>query len=80
VEVQAQGIAMPYLEFLWVDENVDHIAEHDVSTEEFEHVVRHPERRDVSHSSACHVVGVPRQRVDFSSACTKKLMTSGFIP
>jgi hypothetical protein len=42
VEVQAQGIAMPYLEFLWVDENVDHIAEHDVSTEEFEHVVRHP--------------------------------------
>jgi len=51
VEVQAQEIAMPYLEFLWVDENVDHIAEHDVSTEEFEHVVRHPERRDVSHSS-----------------------------
>ena len=41
---------MPYFEFLWVDENVAHIAEHDVTTGEFEYVVRHPERRDVSHS------------------------------
>ena len=42
---------MPYAEFLWMDENVDHIAEHDVTTDEFEHVVRHPDRPDVSHSS-----------------------------
>lgn len=42
---------MPYVEFLWMDENVDHIAEHDVTTDEFEYVVRHPDSRDVSHSS-----------------------------
>ncbi len=42
---------MPYFEFLWVDENVAHIAEHDVTRDEFESVVRHPERRDVSHST-----------------------------
>ncbi len=30
---------------------VDHIAEHGVTTDEFEYVVKHPERRDVSHSS-----------------------------
>ena len=43
---------MPYFEFLWTDDNINHIAEHDVTTDEFEHVVSHPERRDVSHSSA----------------------------
>ena len=42
---------MPSFEFLRTDENVDHIAEHDVTTDESDYVVRHPERRDVSHSS-----------------------------
>ena len=42
---------MPYVEFLWMDETVDHIAEHDVTTDEFEYMVRHRDRRDVSHSS-----------------------------
>jgi hypothetical protein len=42
---------MPYLEFLWTDENTEHIAEHGVTPEEFEHVVMHPDRRDVSRSS-----------------------------
>jgi hypothetical protein len=43
--------AIDDLEFIWTDENIDHIAQHDVTPEEFEYVVKHPERRDVSHSS-----------------------------
>jgi hypothetical protein len=42
---------MPYFEFLWTDENIDHVGEHGVTPEEFEYVVTHPERRDVSRSS-----------------------------
>ena len=42
---------MPYFEFLWADENVDYIAQHGVTPEEFEYIVMHPERRDVSRSS-----------------------------
>ena len=42
---------MPYYQFFWTDENLEHITEHGVTAEEFEYVVMHPERIDVSHSS-----------------------------
>ncbi len=32
---------MPGYDFLWIDENTEHIAEHDVTTDEAEHVVEH---------------------------------------
>ena len=70
---------MPYSEFLWVDENVAHIAEHDVTTDEFEYVVRHPERRDVSHSTGLPCCWVRPQRADFCSAFTRESMPSRYI-
>ncbi len=36
---------MSYFEFLWTEEIVEHLAEHDVTPEEFEAIVSHPERR-----------------------------------
>jgi uncharacterized DUF497 family protein len=42
---------MPYFEFLWTDKTVEHIAEHDISTEDFEEIIRHPVSRSRSRSS-----------------------------
>lgn len=42
---------MPYFEFLWTDENIEHVAEHGISREEFEQVACKPESRGVSRSS-----------------------------
>lgn len=42
---------MPYFEFVWTDEIVEHLAEHDVTPDEFEEVVSHPAHTEVSRSS-----------------------------
>ncbi len=42
---------MPDYEFLWNDELIEHLAEHDLSPEDFEDVVSHPEAVDISESS-----------------------------
>jgi hypothetical protein len=42
---------MPYYFFIWTPDIVDHLAEHDVSPDEFEEVVSGPEYEDVSRSS-----------------------------
>jgi hypothetical protein len=42
---------MPHFFFIWSQEAVDHLAEHDVSTEEFEEVVSNPECEDISRST-----------------------------
>jgi hypothetical protein len=44
-------VAMAYFEFFWTDEALDHLAQHGVTPEEFEQVVRQPDRRDVSRST-----------------------------
>ncbi|HQU46523.1 MAG TPA: hypothetical protein PK867_27195 [Pirellulales bacterium] len=42
---------MPYLEFVWTVEMIEHLAEHGVDQDEFECVVSHPTRRGISRSS-----------------------------
>ena len=42
---------MPYYEFLWNDEIVEHLAEHDLTPEDFEEVVGDPEAVGISESS-----------------------------
>ena len=42
---------VPYYEFLWTDEIIEHIAEHDVAPEDFEQVVSLPEDVGASDSS-----------------------------
>lgn len=42
---------MPYFEFFWTDGSLEHLAEHEVTPEEFEQVVRDPERRGESRST-----------------------------
>ena len=42
---------MPYFDFLWTDDIVDHIAQHAVSQDDFEEVVGDPVRIGQSRSS-----------------------------
>jgi hypothetical protein len=43
---------MPYYFFIWTPEIVEHLAEHDVTPEEFEAVVSNPDYEDVSRSTS----------------------------
>jgi len=39
---------MPYFDFIWTKETLDHLSEHGISREDFEHVADHPaSRRDL---------------------------------
>jgi hypothetical protein len=40
-----------YLNFIWTDEIIDHVAEHGISQDDFEHVVCHPVRKRLSRST-----------------------------
>lgn len=42
---------MPYFEFLWTDEIIEHLAEHGISQEDFEEVVCQPIKQGFSQSS-----------------------------
>lgn len=42
---------MPYYFFSWTPDIIDHLAENDVTPDEFEEVVSHPDFEDVSRSS-----------------------------
>jgi hypothetical protein len=42
---------MPYYEFIWTDDIINHLAEHDISQDDFEHVVCNPSSRGYSRSS-----------------------------
>ena len=39
---------MPHYFFIWTDEIIEHLAEHDVTPDEFEEVIGNPEFEDVS--------------------------------
>ena len=39
---------MAYYDFLWNDDIIEHIAEHDITPEQFQDVVSNPESTDVS--------------------------------
>ncbi len=39
---------MPYYEFLWTDALIEHIAEHGISQDDFEHAVCHPSSKGYS--------------------------------
>ena len=42
---------MPYYEFLWTDDNIEHVAQHGISQDDFEHVVCNPTSKGYSRSS-----------------------------
>ena len=42
---------MPYFDFIWTEEIITHLAEHDISPEDFEEVVCNPFRKGRSRSS-----------------------------
>ena len=42
---------MPYFEFLWTEEIVIHLAEHDISPDDFEQIVMNPDNTGKSRSS-----------------------------
>ena len=42
---------MPYYFFVWTLDTIDHLAEHDVTPEEFEEIVSNPDPEDISRST-----------------------------
>jgi hypothetical protein len=42
---------MPYYFYVWTQEVIDHLAEHEVTPDEFEEVVSNPDFEDVSRST-----------------------------
>lgn len=42
---------MPYYFFIWTPEIVEHLAEHDVTPDEFEEIVSNPESEEVSRTT-----------------------------
>lgn len=45
---------MPYFDFLWIDDIVQHFAEHGIDVEDFEQIVSKPIRRGRSRSTGRH--------------------------
>lgn len=62
---------MPCYEFFWDDETLDHIAQHDVSREEFEYCVQHPIISAKAAPPAGPVVGAHLTTDDGCSACMR---------
>lgn len=42
---------MAYYEFVWTDEIIDHLADHGVTPQDFEEIVRFPDVRAISRST-----------------------------
>ena len=42
---------MPYFEFIWTDEIIEHLAQHGVSQDDFEYVACNPQSRGFSRAS-----------------------------
>ena len=42
---------MPYYDFLWTDDNIEHLAEHGITQDDFQQVVCNPSREGKSRSS-----------------------------
>jgi hypothetical protein len=47
---------MAYFDFLWTDDIADHLGQHGVTQDDFEHVVCNPVRKGLSRSSGLPVV------------------------
>ena len=46
---------MAYIDFVWTEDIMEHVAEHGLSQDDFEHVVCRPERRGMSRSTGLPV-------------------------
>ena len=47
---------MPFYFFVWTDDIIEHLAEHDVTPEDFQFVLENPAKRGTSDSSGLPVV------------------------
>ncbi|MBT4865214.1 MAG: hypothetical protein HON53_08865 [Planctomycetaceae bacterium] len=47
----ARNSEVPHYEFIWTNKIIEHITDNDVTIEEFEDIVRNPEREDSSRST-----------------------------
>ena len=47
---------MPYFQFIWTEEIIEHLAEHGISQSDFEQVVCHPQSKGLSRSTGLPAV------------------------
>ena len=62
---------MPMFFFVWIQSTVEHLAEHDVTPDEFEFVVQNPERR-----ASVEVLDVPMRLQSPTKAASYFVFTS----
>ena len=51
---------MPYFQFIWTEEIIEHLAEHGISQADFEQVVCHPQSKGLSRSTGLQFGGTRR--------------------
>jgi len=66
---------MPYFDFLWTDDLIEHLAEHDITTKDFERVVMNPVDTDKSASSGNPAAFGYTQEDGSSSLCSNTSTT-----
>lgn len=43
---------MPWYQYVWTDQAIEHLAEHDMTPEDFEHVMEHPQSKTLISDSS----------------------------
>ena len=71
---------MPYFHFIWNDDIIAHLAEHDLTPEDFEHVVSHADDVDKSKSSGHPAVWGYTQDGRYIIAIYEKLDDMTLVP
>jgi hypothetical protein len=64
---------MPFYFFIWTPEIIEHLAEHGITTDEFEEVVCNPEGEDVSRSSGNPIAFGPTSSGKYLCCVFKRL-------
>ena len=71
---------MPYYDFLWTEEIIAHLAEHDISPDDFERVVTNPLRTGKSRSSGDPVAWGHTQDGRYIIAVYQKIDFATVVP
>lgn len=67
---------MPYYFFMWDEENEEHVRQHGISEVEFEQVVMHPDRVEISRSSS-RLIAFGWTATERYLACVYELLDDG---
>lgn len=71
---------MPYYFYVWTDEIIQHLAEHELTPEDFEYVLANPTQKGVSDSSGLPAVWGYTEQGRFVIAIYRELDSTTLLP